>query len=185
MKKLMMLCLILFLLSFENSVFAQSKIALDYGISNTLHYNQPVNLNFCDEGCFPNKQRAKLAHNIALSYYKSINAKHEIKIGIGASQYRYWEKGMASDGASNLYPYQNIHEFSYYNFTIGHRFKLKQYKKIKLYIENSVIYERLIYESSVLKQRGMAIKMGIGFLTRISKKLDANFKAFYKSGLTN
>ncbi len=178
--------LVLFLIIMNNTfINAQSRIELDFGVANTLHYKQPINLNYCDEGCFPNEQKAKLAVSINLSYYKSINQKNEIKIGIGESQYRYWEKGMASDGSPNLHPYQSIREFGYYNFFIGHRFKLKQHKIIKLYIENSIIYERLIFESYILKRGGLAIKTEVGVLTKISKKLDLNFNVFYKTGLTN
>ena len=93
---------LLFILHFfiMNNAFmnAQNRIELDFGVANTLHYKQPINLNYCDEGCFPNEQKARLAVNVGLSYYKSINQRNEIKIGIGASQYRYWEKGWLQMG---------------------------------------------------------------------------------------
>jgi len=162
---------------------SKTRFQFEFGFANTSHYGL-ANLNFCDEGCFPDEREARLSQNFNLGLFRKLNSRNEIKFGIGVSQYRHWEKGLASPGGPTLIPYEQTMDFNYYNFSIGHQYKFKSSGKIKPYLENSIIYDRLQHESNILTKGGLAIKTSLGALLKVSNKMYINLDGFFKSGIT-
>lgn len=158
-------------------------LQLDYGLSNTLHYQQPVNLILCFEGCFAEEQKARLASNIHANIYRSFNLKNSLKFGLGISKYRFLEKGLASPGDDSLLPYEDIRELRYWNISLGFRHIITQKKQVQLFSEVDLIYERLQSGYYLAKKSGLAIKSQIGIITKSSDQWSAVITAFYKSGM--
>lgn len=158
-------------------------LQLDYGLSNTLHYQQPVNLILCFEGCFAEEQKAKLASNLHANIYRSFNQKNSLKFGLGFSKYRFFEKGLASPGDASLFPYESMRELHYWNASLGLRHIIAQKKSIYLFTEVDLIYERLQSGYYLIKKNGFAVKPQIGVMTKLSDKWNAVITGFYKTGI--
>lgn len=162
---------------------AGNSIQIDFSMARTLHYNQPVDLILCIDGCFVEEQNPGYAPNIDISFYKNLNFKNSIKFGVGLSGYKFFEKGLASPGDNSLLPYQRHVEFRYFNFSAGHRYIFGSFKMMRPYFENSLHFEILTDESRLLKKHGLAVKSQIGMLLSIFKKLDFAVSGFYKTGI--
>lgn len=169
-------------LNAQTELGSRSKIQLNFGLANTFHYNAPVNLNFCIEGCFPTEQQARIGKNLEISYARSLNFKNDLLIGVGVTQYKYWEKGLASPGGPGLVPYEQVVDFGYYNIWLGHRFTPTK-NKIKPFLENNIVYEFLASPSETLRFGGLALKSKLGAIANISERLDLNINGFFKSAI--
>ncbi|WOC40131.1 hypothetical protein [Polaribacter sp. HL-MS24] len=114
----------------QDSPKSKYSIQFNLGLSRTLHYNQPVNQNRCIEGCFPEEQKPKNTPNGSLNLYRELNQKNSLKIGLGASSYRYWEKGLTGDGGGTFSPYELTKRWSFYGVSIGYRYIFNPEKKL-------------------------------------------------------
>lgn len=158
-------------------------LQLNLGLSSTLHYNQPVNVNQCIEGCFPEEQNSRMTSNINFSLYRGFNKKNSLKIGLGSFSYRYFEKGMASTGGRDFLPYESTRRKSFYGLHIGLRHIFTPLKKFELFLENDFIYEISVVNYGLIKN-GFAIQPKIGAIINISDNWSVIVEGFYKSGIT-
>ncbi len=61
-------------------------IQLTNGIAKTFHYNDPVSISACTEGCPADEQKASIGTIIDLHVYRTFNSKNSFKLGIGFSE---------------------------------------------------------------------------------------------------
>jgi len=169
----------------QDDIEGKYSIQIDYGISNTLHYNQPVNVSFCEEGCYPEVQKPRIASNLDLEIYWAHNKKNSWKIGVGFSEYRFFEKGLASPGDATLLPYESTIELTYISFNAGFRHMFCPKNNICPFVETELIYELSPGEKIFLKNYGLANKSKIGTIIRISDKWSTTVECFYKTGIIN
>lgn len=191
MKYLSVILLLLVLILSSYNLNAQDtddvkySIQIDYGISNTLHYNQPVIVTFCEEGCYPEVQKPRIASNMDLSIYRAYNKNNSLKIGVGFSEYRFFEKGLASPGDASLLPYESIIELQYFSFNAGFRHIFNSNNNIFPFVATELIYEVLPGDKIIMKNYGLASKSKIGAIIRISDKWSTAVECFYKTGIVN
>lgn len=159
-------------------------VQLNLGLSRTLHYNQPVNLIQCIEGCFPEEQTAKTTPNGNLNLYRDFDKKNSLKIGFGASSYKFEERGQSNIGDGVTFvPVESVRRWSFYGFSVGYRYIFNSEKKVRLFIENDFIYE-IPTEDYPLFQSGLAIQPKIGAILGIDNNWSIIAEGFYKSALT-
>lgn len=166
----------------QDTLVQRYSLQLDYGLSRTLHYQEPINLTLCFEGCFAEEQKASFASNIHATIYRSFNQRNSLKFGLGMSKYRFLEKGLASPGDPSLLLYERIRALRYWNVSLGLRHIIAQKKQVYLFTEVDLIYEHLISGPYLVKRNGMAIKPQIGILTKLSDKWTVVISGFYKTG---
>jgi len=172
------------LLFSQKNTSSKYNLQLNLGVSNTLHYNRPVNLNFrCFEGCFPEEQKSRITPNVDFNIYRNLNQNNSLKIGFGVSSYRYWERGQAGDGGGGFSPYEFINEWSFYGLSLGYRYIFHSEKKVNLFIENDFVYEIPINESRNITN-GFAIQPKIGAIIKMNANWSFIAHGFYKSSLT-
>lgn len=159
-------------------------LQLTLGISNTLHHNQPVNLNYgCIEGCFPEDQKSRVTPNINFSLYRAFNLKNSLKIGLGSSSYRYWERGQTGNGGGSFSPYELINRRSFYGLSLGYRYIFNTEKKVNFFIENDFVYEIPVEDYAFIKN-SFAIQPKIGAIIKMNTNWSFIAQGFYKSALT-
>lgn len=172
----------------QENVFFKNKLQVNFGLSKTLHYNQPVTFVECIEGCRATGQTARMSKNLGLSFYKSINSANDIIIGMGFSQYRFTEKGFYSPGDGTFLPYTVAIGFNYFDFVLGHRVIFFKNWRIRPYFESNVIYELLFQDDSdysySFKSGGFSTMLKTGLKMDISKSLYLSLNAFYKTAFT-
>ncbi len=188
-----------------SQVYAQQKnrLQLNGGISNTIHYNYKpaTKLYNCTEACYVEIQRPYYSFNYGLSYFRTINAKHDIQVGLGIAEHRFEEEGMADSGGGTLYPFEHIVTIYYYDFYLAHRLniflkprKSKNEKcpdskekestiKTHFFWENNLIYELITQEDYTLKTHNVALKSEVGVHTKFFKGLYGEVSGFYKTGI--
>lgn len=157
---------------------------LNLGLSKTLHYNQPVRILACIEGCYPSEQRARTARNLEMGYYRTLNYKNELKLSTGFTEYRFWEKGMASDGGGILNPYTWIVTSYYLDFSMGYRYTFPADKRVRPFLESQLTYELLTSSDRVLKPRSFATSLKFGGILDASKGRSLIISAYFKSGVS-
>jgi hypothetical protein len=164
----------------------ESKYSLQFnlGLSRTLHYNQPVSLIQCIEGCFPEEQKSRISPNVNLSIYRDFNHKNSLKISFGSSSYRFWERGQVNvgDGITFL-PFESVHRWSFYGLSLGYRYILNPKKKVRLFVENEFIYEIPTQDYALFKS-GLAIQPKIGAILSINDRWSILAEGLFKSALT-
>jgi len=186
MKHLTSFLILAMLLTSSEILFGQDRnysLQLNLGLSRTLHYNQPVNQNRCIEGCFPEQQKSRNTPNGSLNLYRELNQENSLKLGLGASSYRYWEKGLAGDGGGTSSPYELTNRWSFYGISLGYRYIFKTEKKVRFFLENDFIYEVPTEDYPLLKS-GLAIQPKIGGILSINSNWSIIAQGFYKSALT-
>ncbi|WP_298480066.1 hypothetical protein [uncultured Maribacter sp.] len=164
----------------------QSNYGLQFslGVARTLHYNQPVNLIQCDEGCFPEEQKPKISPTVNFSIYRDFNNKNSLKLGFGSSSYRFWEKGQSNVGDGVTFvPFESVQRWSFYGFTLGYRYIFNPEKKVRIFVENEFRYEIPTQNYGLLKS-GLAIQPKIGAILSINNNWSILVEGFFKSGLT-
>jgi hypothetical protein len=172
------------LLFSQKTKSAKYNLQLNLGVSNTLHYNRPVNLNFgCFEGCFPEEQNSRITPNVDFNIYRILNQNNSLKIGFGVSSYRYWERGQEGDGGGGLAPYESIKRWSFYGLSIGYRYIFYSEKKVNLFIENDFVYEIPIDDNRYITN-GFAIQPKIGAIIKFNSNWSFIAHGFYKTSLT-
>ena len=187
MKKVLVLLIII--LSVNYQIDAQEKpkdkgsIQLNYGLSQTLHYRQPVGILACFEGCFPSEQKARVARSMELGYYYKLNNRHELKMGTGFSEYKFWESGLASDGGNTFNPYEWIVNLYYLDMSLGYRYTLSSHHKINTFLESHVSYELLSKMDYVLKSGSYAATLRGGCFYNINERVTAITSIGFKSGI--
>ncbi|MEP6645865.1 MAG: hypothetical protein ABJC12_02150 [Saprospiraceae bacterium] len=159
------------------------RIEIDFGLAKTFHYNAPVNLISCYEGCFATKQKALPAINGDISYFISLNEKNEINVGLGGAQYRYYEMGLAYSPDPNPSEYEETNTYTYIDFFVGHRLTLAAGKKIRPFLENNLIMEVLPGDWYVIKPVNFAWKIKSGLNIPISTKFTVNMCCYYKTAV--
>ncbi|WP_423999126.1 hypothetical protein [Maribacter sp. IgM3_T14_3] len=173
----------LILLGQDNTV---SKYSLQFnlGVSRTLHYNQPLSLIQCIEGCFPEEQKPRISPNVNFSIYRNIDDKNSLKLGFGSSSYRFWESGQSNVGDGVTFvPFELVQRWSFYGLSLGYRYVLNSEKKVRLFVENEFIYEIPVQHYELLKS-GIAIKPKIGAMLSINDRWSILAEGFFKSALT-
>lgn len=168
----------------QDTNLSKYSLQLNLQLSRTLHYNQPVNLNQCIEGCFAEEQKSRITPNINFSLYRDFNKKNSLKIGLGSSSYRYFEKGMTNTGGGDFLPYESTTKWSFYSLYAGFRHIFTPLKKVKLFLENDFIYEIPAVDYGLTKN-GFAIQPKIGAIINLSDNWSVIAEGFYKSGITN
>lgn len=159
-------------------------LQLTLGLSNTLHYNKPVNLNFrCIEGCFPEEQNSRLTPNIGFSLYRNFNQRNSLKIGVGASSYRYWERGQAGNGGGGFGPYEFINRWSFYGISLGYRYIFNSENRVNVFLENDFVYEIPLDVNRNITS-GFAIQPKIGAIVKLNNNWNFIAQGYYKSSLT-
>lgn len=158
-------------------------IQFDYGISRTFHYIQPIQLRMCIDGCYAEDQKARMASNFDLSIYQNFDRKNSVKIGIGLSEYRFWENEMIGPGNGSFAPRDIIRELKYFAFSTGYKHIFGTTQLINPFFELDLLFEIPRAESYLHNKSGVAIKPQIGAHVRISDKLNIVFSGFYKSGI--
>ena len=181
---LLILSLNLYMLSAQDIVARKYSLQLDLGLSRTFHYNQPINLNPCIEGCFPENQKPRITPNIELGIYRDLNAKNSFKIGIGVSSYKFWEEGMAGTGGGDYLPFQQTVRHSFYNISAGFRHIFNDQTKVKVFFEPNMLYEIPVKDYYLLPKNGVAAKLKLGTLINLSNKWGLIAEGFYQSGIT-
>ncbi len=169
----------------QTNVTRKNSIQFDYGISVTFHYNPPVNLNACDEGCFTEEQESRISSNASIGFYRKLNDRNALKLGVGLSEYRYWEKGSAGSGGGSLYPFEDIYELKYYNFSFGFKHLFYAEHIIMPFIETEFILELPDETYNLTENYGIANKSQVGATIEISNRWSANLGAFFKTGIMN
>lgn len=149
----------------------------------TLHYHRPVNVLFCIEPCYPEEQKSRISPSINLSVYRALNKNNELKIGVGFSGYRFWEKGLASPGDTRLLPYEIIQGLYYFNFSAGFRHLFVTKNQFTPFFETGILYEMLPYENYLLKNSGIAIQSQAGIILKFTDKWSLIIDGFYKTGI--
>jgi hypothetical protein len=155
-------------------------IQFNYGMAKTLHYRQPVNFIMCFEGCTATKQIAKVAPHYELSLYRNWNAKNSLKIGVGFSVYKSFEKGLYLFDNT---PYETTREFKYVAFSTGYKRIFSTNSLIRPFFEAELLFEMYRGGSDYFKKWGVAIKPQVGAQVKISDKLVVVLDGFYKSGI--
>ena len=112
-----------------------------------------------------------------------MNQKNSLKIGLGASIYRYWEKGLAGDGGGTSSPYELTHNGAFMVYLYGYRYIFNTEIKVRPFIENDFVYEIPTEDYALLKS-GLAIQPKIGAILGINTNWSILMEGFYKSVLT-
>jgi len=167
----------------QNKDERKYSIQFSYGVAKTLHYNQPVNLVLCFEGCIAEEQEERSAPNVDLSVYRNLNRKNSVKVGIGFSAYKFWESGGISPGSGGLSPYETTRELKYFTISTGYRHIFETSKLISPFFETDLLWEIHRDESYFLKKSGIALKPQVGFIVRVSNSFNILVDGFYKSGI--
>lgn len=168
----------------QNTAIHKNSFQMTAGFAISLHYDQPISMLPCLEGCYAEKQRPALAKSMAMSYYRHFNNRNAVKIGLGFSQYRYWEEGLASPGDNTLLPYERIFEHHYFNLMLGYRFSFWSRPGFEAYFEPEVVYERGLNEELYLLNNAWAAKGNFGVIIPVNGRLRINTNLFYKTGLS-
>ena len=150
----------------------------------TLHYQSPVQLSVCFEGCMVEKQQARIAPTYTLNYYRQIFPKHSLRLGIGLTEYRFRESGLSSDGAHTYYPYEDIYQEIYSAFVLGHRYMFAPLKVISPFLESTVIYESAGGDA-FYSLKGISLQLTTGLSWRLKSSFSIMLNGFYKSAITN
>ncbi len=169
----------------QNDGNATYSVEFDFGLSRTLHYHRPISVTQCYEACIPLEQKARKAYNANLSIYRNLSASNSIKLGLGWSEYRFWERGKASPGDTSLLPYETTRAISYYDISVGYRHTFKKMAHLYPFVETEMMLELPVDRSFAVNPYGIANKTRVGLLVPASGKWDVVFDAFYKTGIIN
>ena len=190
MKHCIRISLIVMLLITTKTLLSQDRpnsnysIQVNLGIAKTLHYDQPVNLIQCIEACFPEEQKAKITPNGNLNLYRDFNKRNSIKIGFGASSYKFEERGQSNVGDGETFvPFESVRRWSFYGFSLGYRHIFNAEKKVRFFIENDFIYEIPAQDYALLKS-GLAVQPKIGAILSINNNWSIVGEGFFKSALS-
>ncbi len=167
----------------QNEKTTTNAIQLTIGLANTLHYQQPVKLSYCSAGCFLEKQEARPAVSIALSYYKSILPRHSLMAGFGIFQVRYWEKGMGYNSMINLVPYERTYELFYQSASVGYRFTPYPNQTFSPFIESNAFYEWSEIGGPFFSLNGVSLQLCAGVSWNITSRISLILDGFYKSAI--
>lgn len=152
----------------------------------TLHYQSPVQLSVCFEGCMPETQRALLSPTYTLNYYRQIYPKHSLRLGIGITEYRFSESGLSSDGANGYYPYKDIQNYLYTAYLLGHRYMVTPRKVISPFLESTATYESAGGKGGIFYSlSGVSIQLATGVSWRLTPSVSIMLSGFYKSAIMN
>lgn len=185
-----LITVLLALLTCPNPLLAQDdakreyNLQLDIGLLNTLHYNQPVSLNQCIEGCNPEDQDAKLASAFGLNLYRGVDSKNSLKIGFGLSSYRYDEIGQGGTGDGSLAAYEIANKWNFYGISLGYKYTFNPKHQLSFFLEGDVIYE-LPTDDYTFIQSGLAVQPKIGAQLSINQRWNLIAEGLFKSALTN
>ncbi len=183
--------LILFLISMPVLVMSQMEpllrnaVQLTTARAFTLHYQQPVALSVCFEGCIPEKQVALMASTNTLSYYRQIRPRHTVRLGFGLVDYRFEETGLASDGSSSYHPYVDIQDYTFFALLMGHRFMVSPQKALSPFIESTLFYEWGDQYDFNENLRGASLQLGLGIAWRMTQTFSLTLDGYYKSAIMN
>ena len=159
-------------------------VQFDIGIAHTFHYQHPVMINFCEDGCYPVEQEPRIGKSIDVGYYHMLGQRNEVRLGIGFCEYRFAEKGMASPGDADLLPYQVIVDLNYMTLFAGHRLRLsRQDRKVIPMIENDFYVDLFPPGDHVLKSANFAVKTKLGVFISLEDNLNLVLNGFFKSAI--
>lgn len=176
-------------LSLSNSIFTQTD-SLGYsgfkwtvGVAYSFHYNSPVNLIRCAEGCMALEQKGNVSPNIELSYYGLFNHISNLGLGIGFYLPRWRERGLVDDGDGSSYsPYDMVASMSIMNFNFGYFIPIKVRDTKNIYLRPEIGFDMNI-EYNDLRRRGVSGKFIVGYFIPSRKKRNLAIEAFFKSGM--
>ncbi len=173
MKKLL-LCLLLTSLGSIVLVAQRSpwEIQVNYGLSATLHYNFPLQKNYCREGCPTEEQNPGLAHAFSAGISRRLAERHSVYLMMGYSELRFHESGPIPFSSLFPTPHYSVNaHFQFTNLQLGHILRLKKWDRYELVLSNSLLAEHTIAESYSLSQRYLN-RNNFSYLGKIGMVLD-------------
>jgi len=157
---------------------------LNLGMGRTLHYNAPITVvSMSIEGSYTKEQDARLGKNIDLIIHKKINSLNGIIFGLGYSEYRFFDKGLASTGGSGFSNYEEIVVNNYINIHLGHRLIFEKQIKGLIYIENNIITEFPILYYDQMNKFNFAYKVKTGWMYNMSDNYALNINGYFKTAI--
>jgi hypothetical protein len=189
MNKLNDYFILLFILSYgftsaQTNDFNKYSLQLNFGFAITFHYDSPVNLNQCIEGCFPQEQESKLTTNAELSVYRNFDKHHGLNIGIGFFGFDYSESGTGGIGDGGFAPYTFENSWDFYGISLGYRYILNPDANFSVFAENDFIYD-ISAENYDVITNGLSIQPKVGVLYDFNDKWQLLAQGFFRSALTS
>lgn len=170
-------------ISAQNDSFKYKGLKWTLGVAYSFHYNSPVDLIRCAEGCMALQQEGNLSPSIELSYYGLFNHISNLGLGIGFHHLRWSDQGLVDDGDGYTYsPYDMVASMNILNFNFGYFIPIKIKDKMNIYLRPEIGFDMNI-EYKQLRRRGVSGKFIVGCFLSNMKKRNLAIEAFFKSGM--
>lgn len=164
--------------------FSKYNLQFDLGFASTLHYDEPINLTQCIEGCSAQEQDAAITSSFNFSFYRNFDNHHGLKLGVGFFGFEYSESGIGGIGDGNVSSYELDNSWNFYGIAIGYRYILNPDANFTVFAENDFIYD-IPAENYNIITSGLSIQPKIGVLYDFNDQWQLLAQGFFRSALTS
>lgn len=161
------------------------RIAVFGGLNqNGFWGTKPFLSKICREGCVPGEQTGTTTFLSDYRLIYELYPKHTFGIGFSQHIIEFVEKGGASIGGLELYPYEETNEFDYQTFYTTHGILLVNDDDFKVQLFTGIGLDIAQNKRTPLKSTALFYRGALGVDYYFFPKVGFGIEGFFKTGLT-